>query len=255
MKKGERIPFDVAGTRTIYVDHRDLDSVEAAKNEIIHQVRALEADASDIETPISVSLDLQLLRQSEKPEERSLADLVAAVSDLRSGLSKLEAKIGTSDEEGALDEIQNAIKSLPRRLDEHFEMFGPFSRRGRRRFHPMMFRELMEMGLGTSPALGILVVSSFFRDAMPWIYELGLETYRLARNGKPEAVRDAVEEFRRIVEFSLYSPWGRELIGRSKEISILMEELERILERTMRRFEESPRPVMQIGKSKSEEDA
>lgn len=71
--KGEAIPFDVAGTRTIYVDHKDLDSVAAAKNEIIKQVKALEKDSSDIETPISVLLDLQLRRQSEKPEERSLA--------------------------------------------------------------------------------------------------------------------------------------------------------------------------------------
>ena len=58
------------------MDHRDLDSVETAKNEIIDQIRALEKDSSDLETPISVSLDLQLLRQSERPEERSLADLV-----------------------------------------------------------------------------------------------------------------------------------------------------------------------------------
>src|SRR6185436_20070868 len=47
IRKGETIPFDVAGTRTIYVDHHDLDSVEAAKNEIIEQVKSLERDASD----------------------------------------------------------------------------------------------------------------------------------------------------------------------------------------------------------------
>ena len=41
IRKGEAIPFDVAGTRTIYVDHKDLDSVAAAKNEIIKQVKAL----------------------------------------------------------------------------------------------------------------------------------------------------------------------------------------------------------------------
>ena len=30
MQKGEPLPFDVAGTRTIIVDHRDLDSAEDA---------------------------------------------------------------------------------------------------------------------------------------------------------------------------------------------------------------------------------
>ncbi len=142
IRKGEAIPFDVAGTRTIYVDHKDLDSVEEAKNEIIKQIKALEKDSSDIETPISVSLDLQLLRQSEKPEERSLADLVAAVVDLRASLSKVEMRIGTKDQQGLLDEIQTEIRALPGRLDDYFEgPRVPGMRRGR--FHPIMFRELL----------------------------------------------------------------------------------------------------------------
>ncbi|SRR5216684_3611161 len=116
IRKGDSIPFDVAGTRTIYVDHHDLDSVEAAKNDIIDQVKALEKDASDMETPISVSLDLQLLRQSDKPEERSLADLLASVVELRTSLSKVEAKIGTKDQQGMLDEIQSELRSLPGRV-------------------------------------------------------------------------------------------------------------------------------------------
>ena len=106
IQKGEAIPFDVAATRTIHVDHTDLDSAEAAKNEIVKQIEALKTDSSDIETPISVSLDLQLLRQSEKPEERSLADLVAAVVDLRASLSKVELRLGTKDQQGLLSEIQ-----------------------------------------------------------------------------------------------------------------------------------------------------
>lgn len=35
IKKGENIPFDVAGTRTISVDHKDLDNAEAAKEDIV----------------------------------------------------------------------------------------------------------------------------------------------------------------------------------------------------------------------------
>ena len=49
IKKGERIPFDVAGTRTVHVDHKDLDSVEDARKEIIKQVRSLEKDTSELE--------------------------------------------------------------------------------------------------------------------------------------------------------------------------------------------------------------
>lgn len=100
IKKGEQIPFDVAGTRTIHVDHHDLDSVEETKKEIVKQIKAVEKDASDIDTPISVSLDLQILRQSENPEQRSLADLVSAISELRTGLLTIEKRL--SDPESLL---------------------------------------------------------------------------------------------------------------------------------------------------------
>ena len=93
IRKGEQIPFDVAATRTIYVDHHDLDSVEEAKQEIIKQIKTVETDSSQIETPISVALDLQLLRQSDNPEQRSLADLVSAISDLRTGVLRIEERM------------------------------------------------------------------------------------------------------------------------------------------------------------------
>lgn len=93
IKKGETIPFDVAGTRTIHVDHHDLDSVEEAKSEIGKQIKSVEKDASQVDTPISVALDLQLLRQSENPEQRSLADIVTAISELRSGLQSLDKRL------------------------------------------------------------------------------------------------------------------------------------------------------------------
>ena len=93
IKKGEAIPFDVAGTRTIHVDHHDLDSVEEAKNEIVKQIKSVEKDASQVDTPISVALDLQLLRQSENPEQRSLADIVTAISELRSGLQSVDKRL------------------------------------------------------------------------------------------------------------------------------------------------------------------
>lgn len=93
IKKGEALPFDVAGTRTIHFDHQDLDSVQEAKSEIIKQLEFLKNHPADIESPISVSLDLQNLRQSENPEERSLGDILSVVSELRSAISILDKRI------------------------------------------------------------------------------------------------------------------------------------------------------------------
>lgn len=91
--KGERIPFDVAGMRTIEIDINDLDSVETAKQSLGEQIKAVEKDPEAIDTPISFAFDLQQLRQSENPEERSLADVVAAISELRSEVNGLERHV------------------------------------------------------------------------------------------------------------------------------------------------------------------
>jgi hypothetical protein len=237
IRKGDAIPFDVAGTRTIYVDHKDLDSVESAKNEIIEQIKALERDSSDIETPISVSLDLQLLRQSEKPEERSLADLVAAVVDLRASLSKVELRVGTKDQEGLLGEIQSELRALPSRLDEYIggaRMLG--GKRGR--FHPSMFREFIISGSGINPNVEILFLASFFRDVMPWLYEMGVEVYRTSKQGTQAQLAESVREFKRATEVSIRGPMGYDLVGRNKEIYYILEEMAPLFERALDALDE-----------------
>jgi hypothetical protein len=94
IQKGEKIPFDVAGMRTIPVDHKDLDSVDEARTEIEKQIRAIENKTpEEIDSPITVSIELQALRQSENPEQRSLAEFVSAVGDLRSDIAGIEKRL------------------------------------------------------------------------------------------------------------------------------------------------------------------
>ena len=93
IKKGERIPFDVAGTRTISVNHHDLDSVDEAKKAIVAQIESLGAISSKLETPISMALDLQFLKQSDNPEQRSLADVLSVIAEVRTSLASVEKKM------------------------------------------------------------------------------------------------------------------------------------------------------------------
>lgn len=93
INRGEAIPFDVAGMRTIPVDHRDLDSVEEARKEIVKQIDASDSIGGKIETPISVAVELQSLRQSDDPGQRSLADLLSGIADLRSSISGIEKRL------------------------------------------------------------------------------------------------------------------------------------------------------------------
>jgi len=81
---GEPIPFDIAQSRTIHVDHHDLDSVSHCRDELIKQIKSVEKDSSDVDTPISTAIDLQSLRQSGNPLEKSSADIIQMLQDIRS---------------------------------------------------------------------------------------------------------------------------------------------------------------------------
>lgn len=227
IQEGERIPFDVANTRTIHVNHRDLDSVDSAKNEIINQTKSLEEDASNIETPFSVSLDLQALRQSEKPEERSLADLVAVVSDINTGLGKLEVKIDAS-REFTVEQIRASAAKLQHRVDD---LDTPKrSSHNEARIRKFMLRDIGRMGL--APEMKLLISTSLFRDSLPWLYELGVEIYRSVRNGDPKIILNTIKEFQQITHFLMEHSLGIS-IDQKNDIMILMEEINQIAENSM----------------------
>ena len=94
IQKGDKIPFDVAGMRTIQVDHKDLDSVDEAKKDIERQIQSIESKSpEEIDSPISVSIELQALRQSDNPEQRSLAEFMSVISGMRSDIAGIEMRL------------------------------------------------------------------------------------------------------------------------------------------------------------------
>jgi len=88
IQKGETIPFDLAGVRTIEIDHQDLDSVSEAKIEIKKQIDAGAINPSGVENPISAAINLDKLNRSDDPVKRELGDILQAVTDLRTLIEK-----------------------------------------------------------------------------------------------------------------------------------------------------------------------
>lgn len=184
IRKGDIIPFDVAATRIIQFDLHNLDSVASAKEEISNQIKSLEVGNSDFHNPISVSLDLKVLKESGNIEERSLADIVEAVSDLRIAVTSQD-KVNFSPK--FLDELKQQIDSIPNKVENRLDEF----RRRRKRFHPMMFDEMLHFEMKMEdPNISFLMMVSFFKDDYPWIYELGLETYRTLKTTKSKTEKE-----------------------------------------------------------------
>lgn len=96
IRKGDQIPFDVAATRIIHFDLQDLDSVANAKSDIQSQINAIESGKGVFDNPVSVSLELKVLKESGNPQERSLAEIVEAISELRNVINVIDRKISTS---------------------------------------------------------------------------------------------------------------------------------------------------------------
>jgi hypothetical protein len=113
IQKGERIPFDTAGVRTVEIDHTNLDSVSEAKEEIRRQIAFISTHPEKIESPISHAIDVDQLRSSGNPDRRSLSEILDALYDLKrlieNRLPSPSAPLGT--EQGLADKKREATMS------------------------------------------------------------------------------------------------------------------------------------------------
>ena len=210
INKGESLPFDVAGTRTVFVDLQDLDSAEDAREQIRNQIESMEADSSELETPISVSLDLQRLRQSEDPEQRSLADFVPALSEVRSGLSNL------GDVSSRLDAVMSAI---------HEQSF-----RASRQEHPIPLQHILHIAHGSNSPFGFVILLGSVRNVAPWLYDVGVEAQRAAIAGDPGRAREIFQELIRLLEFS------SSILPRSTVSMAIADDLNNLFERMVQYY-------------------
>jgi hypothetical protein len=231
IRKGDIIPFDVAATRVIQFDLHNLDSVAAAKEEISSQVKSIETGGNEVQNPISVSLDLKVLKESGDAEERSLADIVEAISDLRLAVAGIDKGLQSSK---LTEELKTKIEALPSLIENR--LYDP-ERRRRRKFHPMMLDEIMHMEMKEeNPAISFLMMISLFKDDFPWIYEIGLETYKVLKSSKSKSEKEkSLKTFERSLEM-LGHPMYREIFGKSEELYIFSKDMRHYTRRYLERY-------------------
>ncbi|SDN88686.1 hypothetical protein [Lentzea jiangxiensis] len=82
MAEGQSIPFDIQGMRTVFFNYQDLDSVYEAKRQLVNMVEVIE-DGAPVETPVTYTIDLQQLRQSDNSEARGIADIMEEMTVLK----------------------------------------------------------------------------------------------------------------------------------------------------------------------------
>lgn len=104
-----------------------------------------------------------------------------------------------------------------------------------RRFHPMMFDEIMHIAGEPGDPVGILMAASLVRDEVPWLYELAMEVYRAAKDGDVEAIQNEIRRIHRFAEIGMRGPFMEEFGFESKDGHMLAMEFPRMLERFLMR--------------------
>lgn len=120
IQAGEAIPFDVAANRTVQVDHHDLDSVAKAREEIVLQIKAAVENPRNVDSPISVAVELQSLRRSDNPLEKSNAEIISMLQGLMVGVSELRDRSeGTPRiHPGAVDDLVTGTDAIRRLISQ-----------------------------------------------------------------------------------------------------------------------------------------
>lgn len=137
------------------------------------------------------------------------------------------------------EEIKVMFQDLPSRIEQRI---SERPTRSRRLLNPMMLNEMIhyfERELGDPT--GILVISSVFRDEMPWFYEIGMETYHAMRSGSPEKAEAALREFQKITEVMMHGPFLETSEISPKTLMIMRDVLERTVDRAQMRLRKAHR--------------
>ncbi|MCK5609212.1 toll/interleukin-1 receptor domain-containing protein [Candidatus Pacearchaeota archaeon] len=136
-----------------------------------------------------------------------------------------------------LEELKVMFREMPSLLEDLLsDNAGDSRSRKRRRFNPMMLKEMMHMDeMGRGQPIMILVFASLIRDDAPWLYEIAMEAFRALTSGTQKSVEQIRLSIKLLRNFPMRSHMFEELMMDSKESHMLTMEGPPILERMIRR--------------------
>lgn len=129
-----------------------------------------------------------------------------------------------------LEELVTGVRSLESRFRDIAEE-GPRGSRRRRRLHPEMLHELSHvLGSSKDEPIALLLIASLFREEAPWLHELGLEAYRVARTGSPKEAFAARRRFQKAADYLRHGPFDFEESGLDlRMVHMLLRDLDHLV--------------------------
>ncbi|HEU4719207.1 MAG TPA: toll/interleukin-1 receptor domain-containing protein [Bacteroidia bacterium] len=191
-------------------------------------------------------LVIQLVRRipNSEPDEEIIKEQVKTFRDKLSGMLKKQPKVEEKTKElmgdasiaKLFEEVKIMFQDLPSRIDKRLdpEMIGM---KRRRRFHPKMMDELFHISMKVGdPNISFLMMISLVKDEMPWLYEIGIETYRSLKTAKTKSDKQkAISQYHQALEL-MGHPIFVEMYARSEESYMMMKEMRHLMHRYFDQF-------------------
>ncbi len=213
------------------------------------------------------TLVLQLIRRHPQAAPREEAvrrqvqtfreSVAALLKDRKKELAQAPIRSDETSVAKFFEEIKVLVRDVPERVAGQLGADPQMRRmRRRRRFHPMMFEELLHHPMWReSPDAGglpILMMFSMLRDDFPWLYELGVHLYRAIEEGNPRAIDRARKTLMNTIEMTGHGPFMHEMMSGPEEEETMMflhhlvRELDRFIVKPVRSRKPEP-PTEQKG--------
>jgi TIR domain len=124
-----------------------------------------------------------------------------------------------------LEDLVSNVRNMDMRLRDTMDEDPMLRRKFRRRMHPGMMMELTHsIGARLGDPIHLLISASLFKDELPWLYELALETYRNFKGGNVIEAKRAHEQYRKAIEAIREGPFLDMLGMDSKMVYMMMRE-------------------------------
>ena len=216
------VPLEKVSTGP-FAQFQNCDDDEDSLTKLVIQLLKRNPDASPREEAIRIQV-------------RVFIEKVKALLSTK-GAAKTQPETDETSVAKLFEEVKVMVRDLPERVDDRVRSVAKRGSLKRlRRFHPMMFEELLfHPALAKSQhgaAAAWLLFLSVFKDDVPWVYEIGLELYRALRSGDQNAIAQARQEFSAVLEAATHGPFFHEMMRpEDEEVYFMIRHLPEMVDR------------------------
>jgi len=179
--------------------------------------------------------DRDAIQMQVKSFKQKVTEILKKLGDAKD--SKIDkAAVDETSVAKLFEEIKIMFQDLPSRVESRLsDSIDPIRRKRMRRFDPMFMEEMLHFSDKSDDPLGLVMIASFFRDDLPWLYEMIMDTYRTIKAGDIVEIERSMMTFRRAMEFAMHGP-PMEMFMDSKEGHMMFRESMRLVDRFMNNY-------------------